>query len=625
MRKSEPEDVALLIQLRFQHSLLRSLLPLASLCFVFFSEAPGQEYYYDSYQLTNLHRFDNEGTELMGGSWGHHLGHMVRTATQGLWYVDDGGRDVWVNSSINYYHFNGDSWIPTKTLLPPQWTQQNFATIAVGDSIFSYAANLWTGAIDEAFFDTRTHTCGFNRSIAVAGSTPNYIGAVVSPAGVRVVWWTLANNPVGPSSWCYIYNTGGEWSDKIGSSIAGADFSYVFASFLDDSTFYVGGEVPKGWGPYTYEVGAGRIVLGRPLEEFTKLAGTAADGIWVNRTNGDVHLVCYGSFGNFGYYYKPAGGAWGATVEDVDNLGGVGKSRLVDSPDGNLYVLISGHGFRMMSIPKSSVTGKIDFSSYDLVSLGGPEGYSNSFAIWAESPEFQTAAVNGINFASPGNDWDYANLLRHTSANVNQGNVFLRLSWPNGHEVLKGGIRHTISWYPGAGSSIDTVGIELSTDEGVTWSIVEAKAPNTGSCRWNVPMLSRANCRIRIYAASDGSKADTTNASFSIIYTPLKSPTATINCPTKDSSVVSGSTMTFEGTGTDTDGYIVNYVWQTGDGRTLKGPSKKFIHTIHGSGSLQRNTPGAGQRYPLERAGHGAHHRTGQQRNPGAGRDSQET
>ena len=69
-----------------------------SLCLLLLGTANGQEYFYDSYQVTNQHRYQQGA---VGGFWGHHLGHMVRTATQGLWYMDDTGNDVNINPNIN--------------------------------------------------------------------------------------------------------------------------------------------------------------------------------------------------------------------------------------------------------------------------------------------------------------------------------------------------------------------------------------------------------------------------------------------------------------------------------------------------------------------------------------------
>jgi hypothetical protein len=548
--------------------------------------ASGQEYYYDSYHVTNQHRVQ-EG--LVGGSWGHHLGHMVRTATQGLWYVDDTGADVTINPNINYHQFDGTKWVLKRTLANPATIQQNTTTLAVGDTIFSYGVNINGGYIEEAVCYTPTNTASYNRRIRFTGGNTNYIGAALSPRGTRVVWWTRVVNAGGPSDWVYMFKADTGWVQPIVSQIPGNDFSYVFASFLNDSTFYVGGEVPSGNPPsWTFEAAAGKVVLGHPLQGFTKMKGSniGAQDIWVNRANGDVHFLVYGSYGNPGYFYKPAGGAWNDTVMFVD-IGGVGRSRLIDHPDGNLYYIVSQNGFRMMTIPKSSITGKIDFAGRPLVSLGTYDGYNASYAIWPEVREFQTAPVGGINFAYPGNDYSFAIYLRHTSVKPNPGNVALRVSLPNGLEVLEGNKNQTIYWYAKPGAGIDTVSIDFSSNGGSTWTSVTAKTPNKGSYAWKVPTIASSTCRIRLNNALAGSPLDTSDANFAIQYTPVisKPPTATITRPTKDTTVVAGTTMTFEGIATDSDGYIISYLWKTGDGRVVKGIARKFDHIYNNPGT----------------------------------------
>jgi len=104
---------------------------------------------------------------------------------------------------------------------------------------------------------------------------------------------------------------------------------------------------------------------------------------------------------------------------------------------------------------------------------------------------------------------------------------------------------------------------------------------NEGAYQWLVPASPSTTCRIRISNAAGGSPSDTSDADFSINYVPVtaKPPVAVITRPTKDTTAVAGMIMTFEGTATDSNGYIVNYVWKTGDGRTVKGLTKKFDHS----------------------------------------------
>jgi hypothetical protein len=495
-----------------------------------------QEYSIKSYQMTNQHRFQ---TAVAGGFWGHHLGHMVRTNTQGLWYVDDTGNNGSRNPAINYHHFDGMKWTLMKTLTNPSTIQQNTATIAVGDTIFSYGINILGGGyvegnyimgginIEEAVYDTKTGNATYNRKIRFVpppDTIPenyggyNYIGAAVSPSGTRVVWWTMAVDKGGPSKWLYMFNTGGGWSNTIISNIPDNAFSYVFSSFVNDSVLYVGGELPGGYAPnWTYGVGAGKIVLGNPMSNFTKMKGLniAVNDIWVNRSNGDVHLFPYGPYGTIGYFYKPANGVWTDTVSLIGNST-VGRWRFIDSPDGNLYLIMSQSGFKYMIIPKNNITGKINFTGLPIIPINNDDGFTASYAIWPEVKEFQTAPVGGINFAYPGNDYSYSNILRHVEMTPNNGSILININIPNGTEVFEAEIFQNISWYKFNNSGIDSVKIELSSDGGISWSVISTKTPNNGKYLWKVPQISSSKCLVRIVNPFSPTVYDVSDVPFTI-------------------------------------------------------------------------------------------------------------
>ena len=550
-----------------------------------------QDYSISSYQITDKHRVDKDSPGLVGGFWGHHLGHMVRTATQGLWYVDDTGIDVNRNPAINYHHFDGIKWNLIQTLTNPSTIQQNTATLAVGDTIYTYGLNINGGYIEEAIFDAKTNSAVYNRQIQSTGPSTNYIGAALSPNGSRIVWWTKVDYNGGPSDWVYIYTKDGVWStDSIVTKIPGNDFSYVFASFLDDTTFYVGGEVPSGLAPnWTYEVGAGKVVIGEPISGFTKMKGsnTAANDIWVNSTNGDAHLFTYGSYGMIGYFYKPANGTWNDTVYLVE-VGNVSRWRFIDSPDGNLYLIMSQGGFKFMMIPKNTISGKINFDNIPIHPINSDDGFTSSYAIWPEVKEFQTTPVGGINFAYPGNDFEFSNLLRHVEMAPHNGSVIINVNMPNGNEVFEADFNQKLSWYTYKDSGVDSIRIELSTDGGIEWSTSVSKAPNTGSYVWKVSKVASSNCLIRLSSINTATVYDVSNAPFTIRYTPVveKPPIAKILRPTKDSSVVVNEIFSLRGAASDTDGYIVNYRWNMGDGQIITGIVTEFDYLYENTGTF---------------------------------------
>ena len=240
----------------------------------------------------------------------------------------------------------------------------------------------------------------------------------------------------------------------------------------------------------------------------------------------------------------------------------------------------------MMVIPKSSITGMIDFSSSLQIRLSSLEDFSNSGAIWPEVKEFQTAPVGGINFATPGTDVTHPTLLRHTAVKLNPGDIGLRVQMPNGNETLAGNRIQTIHWYRQAASTVDTVRIDFSLDGGSRWTPVAANAPNNGSYAWTVPLTPSTNCLIRVSNTAGGAPADTSDGPFAIVYVPIiiKHPVARIIRPTKDTTVHAGTTVTFQGVGSDSDGYITNYVWKAGDGSVSKGVDIAFDHMYAAGG-----------------------------------------
>lgn len=539
--------------------------------------ADDSEYYYNSYQISDQHRYDYGK---MGAHWGHHLGHLVRTATQGLWYVDDTGTNVNRNPALHYHHFNGRSWQLIKQLSNPNTIQQNTASIAIGDSIFSYGLNINGGYIEEAVFNARTHEAIYNRKIFATGASTNYIGAAVSPGGKRIVWWTRVVNNNGPSPWLYVYHDGESWHGPIQSMVPGNDFSYVFASFVNDNELYVAGEVPGGIAPnWTYQMGVGKIVLGNPLENFTLMpANFTAHDIWVNTNNGDVHLFGHSFSSEVSYFYKPAAGNWPEFPAFLP-IGGAGRFRIIEDAFGKLYLVFSQSGFKMIVMNKAEVTGELNLDNFSKISINHDQGFISSNSIWAETREYQTTPVLGLNFGFHGNDWDYSNLLRHCQVLPNDGSVKFNLSLPNGNETLIGGNNHQISWYVNSAANINSLKIDLSTDGGQNWSTIAESIPNNGAYQWQVPETNSTTCKIRISDSENSAISDMSDTTFTIFWEEIVKtpPVATIHSPQQDTTITVNTIFTARGNGADDDGYIVRYLWQLGDGNEISGVSKTSV------------------------------------------------
>lgn len=90
----------------------------------------------------------------------------------------------------------------------------------------------------------------------------------------------------------------------------------------------------------------------------------------------------------------------------------------------------------------------------------------------------------------------------------------LTLTAPNGGETWTGGTLQTITWT--SSGNISLVKVEFSADNGATWNLIVATAPNTGSFNWNVPDIQTDVALVRISDAADGSPGDQSDGVFTI-------------------------------------------------------------------------------------------------------------
>jgi hypothetical protein len=380
--------------------------------------------------VTDEHRYDEAH---MSGHWGHHLSHLIRTRTTGLWYVDDSGNDVMRTRNARYYQLVSDTtWIMRANIYSWGHIQQNTASLACGDTIYTYGVDIYGHGITENIVDTRTMTRRTGTIITI-GSDTNYIGAVVSPSETRVVWWAKVVNG-GPCEWNYTYNDGTGWSPVIKTLIPDyTDFSYVVATFVNDSTLWVAGEALGGGGgdPWTYALGSGRVMIGQPMDEFTILPGdnyTAAD-IWFNHRSGYLHVLGDGKGNELTYFNRTLGGEWPTIAETLSVSGGAYRaSRFIDTPDDNLYLVLSTpSGLRLKQLNKNTFRSKADIDSARTFDIHASTGFSNTHAIFPERPEHQTTPVGAMNLVYPGNDYEFARYLKHLE---------IRRDWPTAAEAI---------------------------------------------------------------------------------------------------------------------------------------------------------------------------------------------
>ena len=90
---------------------------------------------------------------------------------------------------------------------------------------------------------------------------------------------------------------------------------------------------------------------------------------------------------------------------------------------------------------------------------------------------------------------------------------FITVTSPNGGENILAGSNFDITWLA---ENTDSVGIQFTTDSGMTWLSIMGTYPNSGTYSWVVPNNVSDICRIRISSAANPLIFDESNNSFSI-------------------------------------------------------------------------------------------------------------
>jgi MYXO-CTERM domain-containing protein len=85
---------------------------------------------------------------------------------------------------------------------------------------------------------------------------------------------------------------------------------------------------------------------------------------------------------------------------------------------------------------------------------------------------------------------------------------------PDGGEKLAKSAPYEIQW--ATVGTIPTVTLEVSTDDGKTYSTIASAIPNTGKHTWNVPDVDTDTAIVRVSSASDAKVFDESNAGFII-------------------------------------------------------------------------------------------------------------
>ncbi len=377
--------------------------------------------------ITDRHRYD---PGKMFGGWGPHLGHLMRAQASDvsgstLWWVDDHCAqapgpgavcDVNDNHSLGYFELSANGWSERAVIALPGTIQQNTATI-----VDPASGELQTFGIDSGA--SALYMCRYHPTAGGLGcqglpftlvASSNYVGAAVSPAGHKLVWWTGVVDG-GGGTFHYIVDYGGGWNGPRSGGAGGYnDASYIHVAFggATANDFTMHGQLVAGQSPnWTFLGAVGYGDLGTTLPVSWSLAlsppeGTAVistNDIWTDPASGDTHLVARLESGAAAYYHRPPGGSWSNVSFE---LAATYRARFVFSEDHLVLVYgpnAGGIAYRSAG-PLARVAGlPIDWGALTEHTVEVlPPGFGQLYAIYPESPMYQHEAAEGVHVAVVG-------------------------------------------------------------------------------------------------------------------------------------------------------------------------------------------------------------------------------
>ncbi|MBN1301358.1 MAG: hypothetical protein JW995_09085 [Melioribacteraceae bacterium] len=137
-------------------------------------------------------------------------------------------------------------------------------------------------------------------------------------------------------------------------------------------------------------------------------------------------------------------------------------------------------------------------------------------------------------------------------------NETITLTSPNGGEAWQAGTTQEITWQH---TGIQNVKIELTTNNGISWSTVVASTPSDGYYTWTqIPLTASTNCKIKISDADDSMPSDDSDEFFTI----SPEPGITVISPNGGESFLTGTATTIRWTSVNIDNVKIEYTTNGG-------------------------------------------------------------
>ncbi len=378
------------------------------------------------FETATIHRAHRAIPNVMFGGWGPHLGHLVQHRTSSgdeTWFVDDscevGKCDVNRNTRLDYFKLGTAGFQKVASVALPAGVQQNTATIVVGGEAHSYGVDVASARLVECKQSLLVRgppgSCTAILPPLEAGS--NYVGAAISPKGVRVAWLTHVVDG-GGGAFSFFVDYSGGWNGPRRGGIGGFnDVSYINVAFGrngSDDAFSMHGQLVGGLGPnwsFFGATGTGDLSSATPVSWATDLAGPSAPPDPVVSTNDvaidpvtfDEHIVARSRSGAAAYYFRARGQSAPSQVRLFPKSY---RARLVFLADGALALVRSDDGNGLVvQLANTSVRAKgrpVEWGLLPEYRPMLPPGYENIYAIYPATSVYQRFSPRSVEVALVG-------------------------------------------------------------------------------------------------------------------------------------------------------------------------------------------------------------------------------
>lgn len=230
-----------------------------------------------------------------------------------------------------------------------------------------------------------------------------------------------------------------------------------------------------------------------------------------------------------------------------------------------ITVLTPGEGEKLFANSSYNITwtsANIEFVNIEFSSNNGAtwstiadSTESDGVYLWENVPSISSSLCI-IKISNSDNE-DFFDMSAGNFEIINE-NEYLEVTLPNGGESFEAGTTQNINWLS---TGVSDVKIELTTNNGISWSTIVESTPSDGHYTWNqLPLTASTNCKLKISDAEDGMPSDDSDGFFTI----APEPDITIVKPNGGESFLSGTSTKVTWTSTNVTNVKIEYTTNGG-------------------------------------------------------------